>query len=124
MEQVRFENTAVPSFTGKEDYVKTAGMVSSTSIGSCSCSSNPTQIVIGDEVLNGKTKDTNSNFMARTLFDLGVDLCRIEVIKDDEQEIVEAATRFVDKYDLVVTSGGIGVRGSIPCALARLCRKS
>lgn len=33
---------------------------------------------------------------------------RIEVIADDEEEIVEAAKRMVEKYDFVVTSGGIG----------------
>jgi len=35
-------------------------------------------------VLNGKTKDSNSNFMAKKLFDLGIELKRIEVIADDE----------------------------------------
>jgi len=65
-------------------------------------------LIIGDEVLNGKTKDSNSNFMARMLFDLGIEMKRIEVIADDEDEIIEAARRMVDKYDLVVTSGGIG----------------
>lgn len=65
-------------------------------------------IIIGDEVLNGKTNDTNSNFLAKLLFDVGVDLKRIEVIPDEEEEIVEAARRMVDKYDFVCASGGIG----------------
>ncbi|KAK6908785.1 molybdopterin binding domain-containing protein [Kwoniella mangroviensis CBS 8886] len=65
-------------------------------------------IIIGDEVLNGKTKDTNSNFFAQFCFDLGIELKRIEVIADDEDEIVEAARRMTEKYDFVVTSGGIG----------------
>ena len=56
----------------------------------------------------GKTRDSNSNFAAKLLFDLGVDLKRIEVIADDEDEIVEAARRMVDRYDMVLTSGGIG----------------
>lgn len=56
----------------------------------------------GDEVLNGKTRDSNSNFMAKTLFDLGIELKRIEVIADDEDEIIEAARRLTDKYDMVV----------------------
>ncbi|KAJ9110727.1 hypothetical protein QFC20_002768 [Naganishia adeliensis] len=63
---------------------------------------------IRDEVLNGKTRDSNSNFFAKHMFDLGVELKRIEVIADDEDEIIEAARRMVDKYDFVVTSGGIG----------------
>lgn len=65
-------------------------------------------IVIGDEVLNGKTRDSNSNFLAKMLFDLGIELKRIEVIADDEEEIAEAVQRMSKAYDLVVTSGGIG----------------
>ncbi|GAA6008209.1 flavin adenine dinucleotide pyrophosphatase [Rhodotorula paludigena] len=65
-------------------------------------------LIIGDEVLNGKTRDSNSNFLAKMLFDLGVELKRIEVIADDEDEIIEAVTRMHKNYDLVVTSGGIG----------------
>jgi len=58
--------------------------------------------------LNGKTKDTNSNFFAQFCFDLGIELKRIEVIADDEDEIIEAARRMTKNYDFVVTSGGIG----------------
>ena len=56
----------------------------------------------------GKTRDSNSNFAAKLCFDLGIELKRIEVIADDEDEIVEAARRMVDRYDMVLTSGGIG----------------
>ncbi|KAK3485961.1 MoaB/Mog domain-containing protein [Neurospora hispaniola] len=68
-------------------------------------------LIIGDEVLGGKagpTKDTNSNYMAKWCFNLGINLKRIEVIADDEDEIVEAVRRMSDRYDFVVTSGGIG----------------
>ncbi|GAA5951240.1 hypothetical protein JCM3765_002420 [Sporobolomyces pararoseus] len=65
-------------------------------------------IIIGDEVLNGKTKDSNSNFLAKMAFDLGIELKRIEVIADDEAEIVEAVRRMHKSYDWVVTSGGCG----------------
>ncbi|GAA5915607.1 hypothetical protein JCM8208_001218 [Rhodotorula glutinis] len=65
-------------------------------------------LIIGDEVLNGKTRDTNSNHLAKMLFDLGVELKRIEVIADDEEEIAEAVLRMHKNYDLVITSGGIG----------------
>ncbi|KAK9899183.1 Molybdopterin binding protein [Cystobasidium minutum MCA 4210] len=85
-----FPTTPVPSYP-EGTYVATAAC-----------------LIIGDEVLNGKTKDSNSNFMAKLLFDLGIDLKRIEVIADDEEEIIEAARRLTSKYDLVVTSGGIG----------------
>jgi len=65
-------------------------------------------LIIGDEILNGKTRDTNSNFLAKMAFDLGIELKRIEVIADDEAEIVEAVRRMHKNYDWVVTSGGIG----------------
>ncbi|EPS96409.1 hypothetical protein FOMPIDRAFT_1025409 [Fomitopsis schrenkii] len=65
-------------------------------------------LMIGDEILNGKTLDRNSNFFARFCFENGIDLKRIEVIPDDEDDIVEASRRLVDAYDFVITSGGIG----------------
>ncbi|KAH9929046.1 MoaB/Mog domain-containing protein [Epithele typhae] len=65
-------------------------------------------LMIGDEILNGKTLDRNSNHFARFCFEHGIDLKRIEVIPDEEEDIVEAARRLVSKYDFVITSGGIG----------------
>ncbi|GAA5881733.1 hypothetical protein JCM8547_008367 [Rhodosporidiobolus lusitaniae] len=65
-------------------------------------------LIIGDEVLNGKTRDSNSNYLAKMMFDFAIDLKRIEVIADDEDEIVEAVRRMHKNYDLVITSGGIG----------------
>ena len=55
-----------------------------------------------------QTVDTNSAYMAKFCFSLGMNLKRIEVIADDEEEIMEAAKRMSDKFDFVVTSGGIG----------------
>lgn len=46
--------------------------------------------------------------MARWCFSLGINLKRVEVIEDDEDEIIEAVRRMSDRYDFVVTSGGIG----------------
>ncbi|KAF9773599.1 hypothetical protein IL306_008554 [Fusarium sp. DS 682] len=65
-------------------------------------------LIIGDEVLGGKTVDTNSAYFAKWCFNLGINLKRIEVVEDDEGEIVEAVQRMSDRYDFVVTSGGIG----------------
>ncbi|KAK0714838.1 MoaB/Mog domain-containing protein [Lasiosphaeris hirsuta] len=68
-------------------------------------------LVIGDEVLGGKAglrDNTNSNFMAGWCFNQGISLKRIEVIQDDEPEIIEAVRRMSERYDFVVTSGGIG----------------
>ncbi|KAJ3909632.1 MoaB/Mog domain-containing protein [Lentinula edodes] len=65
-------------------------------------------LVIGDEILNGKTMDKNSNYFAKYCFERGIDLKRIEVIPDDENEIIEASRRLTSKYDFVITTGGIG----------------
>ncbi|PPQ93727.1 hypothetical protein CVT25_013067 [Psilocybe cyanescens] len=65
-------------------------------------------LIIGDEILNGKTLDRNSHHFAQYCFEHGINLKRIEVIADNEEEIIEASRRLVDKYDFVVTSGGIG----------------
>ncbi|KAI9728602.1 MAG: hypothetical protein M1834_007630 [Cirrosporium novae-zelandiae] len=65
-------------------------------------------IIIGDEVLGGKTVDTNSSYFAKFCFALGINLKRIEVIADDEEEIAETTRRMSKNYDFVVTSGGIG----------------
>ncbi|KAI0815870.1 molybdopterin binding domain-containing protein [Xylaria sp. FL0064] len=65
-------------------------------------------LIIGDEVLGGKTVDTNSAYMAKWCFSLGMNLKRIETIEDDESEIIEAVQRMSNRYDFVVTSGGIG----------------
>ncbi|PHH72405.1 hypothetical protein CDD80_4566 [Ophiocordyceps camponoti-rufipedis] len=54
------------------------------------------------------TVDTNSAYMAKWCFSLGISLKRIEVIEDDEGDIVEAVRRMSNRYDFVVTSGGIG----------------
>ena len=55
-----------------------------------------------------QTTDTNSAYLAKFCFSLGMQLKRVEVIADDEEEIIEATTRMSKNYDFVVTSGGIG----------------
>jgi len=52
--------------------------------------------------------DTNSAYLAKFCFGLGMNLRRVEVIADDEGEIIEAVRRMSNNYDFVVTSGGIG----------------
>lgn len=71
-----------------------------------------------------QTVDTNSAYFARFCFSLGMQLKRVEVIADDEDEIIEAARRMSKNYDFVVTSGGIGptyeLAGCrVPCATDR-----
>ena len=65
-------------------------------------------LVIGSEILSGKTQDTNSPFLARELRSLGVDLRRILVVPDDEADIVEGVRELAPRFDYVFTSGGIG----------------
>jgi molybdenum cofactor synthesis domain-containing protein len=65
-------------------------------------------LVIGNEILSGKVRDTNSPFLAVELRKLGVDLERILTIPD-EIDIIAAETRAMSRaYDFVFTSGGIG----------------
>ena len=65
-------------------------------------------VIIGDEVLGGKTLDSNSAYLAKFCFKMGINLKRIEVIGDDEDEIIQTVRKMSDNYDFVVTSGGIG----------------
>jgi molybdenum cofactor synthesis domain-containing protein len=65
-------------------------------------------LVIGDEILSGRTKDSNSGFIADTLTDLGIDLEEVRVVADRREAIVEAVRALSDKYTLVFTTGGIG----------------
>merc|ERR1712000_347384 len=60
-------------------------------------------LIIGDEVLGGKTVDTNSAYVAKWCFSMGISLKRVEVIEDEESEIMEAVRRMSDSYDFVVT---------------------
>ncbi|KAH9968056.1 Molybdopterin binding protein [Russula dissimulans] len=89
---IRFELSPVPpNPLGEGRWIKTAGA-----------------LIIGDEILNGKTLDRNSNYFARYCFENGIELKRVEVIPDEEGEIIEASRGMVQKYDFVITSGGIG----------------
>ena len=65
-------------------------------------------IVIGDEILSGRTKDTNSNFIANNLIQSGIKLVEIRIIEDKEAIIIDTVLQFNKKYDYVFTTGGIG----------------
>jgi molybdenum cofactor synthesis domain-containing protein len=65
-------------------------------------------MVIGDEILSGRTQDTNSNYIARYLGTLGIDLCEIRVVPDIEDEIVAGVNALRARYTYVFTTGGIG----------------
>ena len=65
-------------------------------------------LVIGNEILSGKVRDTNSAFLAVELRALGVELERILTIPDDVDLIALETRAMSDRYDFVFTSGGIG----------------
>ena len=65
-------------------------------------------LVIGDEVLSGRTQDTNTAYIARFLGALGIDLKEARIVPDDQSEIVAALNALRGKHDFVFTTGGIG----------------
>ena len=65
-------------------------------------------LIIGNEILSGKTQDTNTNFIARRCSDLGHILKEVRIIRDDKKEIINTTKSFSKKYDNVFTTGGIG----------------
>jgi molybdenum cofactor synthesis domain-containing protein len=71
---------------------------------------NPTaaMLVIGDEILSGRTRDSNMHFLAGELTKHGISLTEVRVVSDDRNAIVAAVTALDAAYDHVFTSGGIG----------------
>jgi molybdenum cofactor synthesis domain-containing protein len=65
-------------------------------------------LVIGDEILSGRTQDTNLNTLAKFLAALGIDLKEARVVPDAEADIVAAVNALRASYDYVFTTGGIG----------------
>ncbi|TYB90696.1 molybdopterin-binding protein [Oceaniovalibus sp. ACAM 378] len=71
---------------------------------------NPTaaMLVIGDEILSGRTRDANMHFLAGELTKQGIDLNEVRIVSDDHDAIVAAVIALKDGFDHVFTSGGIG----------------
>lgn len=93
-EEINFLTTPYPTFHKDTQPVRTVACV-----------------IIGDEILNGKTLDTNSNHLASLSFSLGIQLKKIEVIPDQEDVIVSCIKRLCEpehEFDMIITSGGIG----------------
>lgn len=65
-------------------------------------------LVIGDEILSGRTQDTNVNYIARFLAVRGIDLKEARVVGDGQAGIVAALNALRGTYDFVFTTGGIG----------------
>ena len=65
-------------------------------------------LVIGDEILSGRTKDRNIGYIAEYLTAIGVDVREVRVVPDVEEEIVAAVNALRARYSYVFTTGGIG----------------
>jgi molybdenum cofactor synthesis domain-containing protein len=65
-------------------------------------------LIIGNEILSGKIADTNTTFLARGLFELGIELRRVIVCPDEVETISRELSVLRHEYDLVFTSGGVG----------------
>ena len=65
-------------------------------------------IIIGDEILSAKVRDSNTPLLIDLMAELGVDLERIVVIGDTHEGIAAEVAACAEKYDVVITSGGIG----------------
>ncbi|MCV2881661.1 competence/damage-inducible protein A [Actibacterium sp. XHP0104] len=71
---------------------------------------NPTaaMLVIGDEILSGRTRDANMHFLAGELTKHGIMLKEVRIVSDDRQAIIDAVNALRAAHDTVFTSGGIG----------------
>jgi molybdenum cofactor synthesis domain-containing protein len=65
-------------------------------------------LVIGDEILSGRTKDKNIGYVAEYLTAIGIDLKEVRVVADEEESIVAALNALRQRYSYVFTTGGIG----------------
>jgi molybdenum cofactor synthesis domain-containing protein len=81
----------------KDDQTKTGSSVITAAI-----------LVIGDEILSGRTKDKNIGYIAEYLTNIGIDLKEVRVVPDEEPEIVTALNALRSRYTYVFTTGGIG----------------
>lgn len=65
-------------------------------------------LVIGDEILSGRTKDRNIGHLADVMTAIGIDLKEVRIVADDEPAIIDALNAVRAKYTYVFTTGGIG----------------
>ncbi len=65
-------------------------------------------LVIGDEILSGRTRDINSGYIAHYLAQIGIETREMRVVPDEEEEIVAAVNALRTRYDYVFSTGGIG----------------
>ena len=71
-------------------------------------SDNASVLIIGNEILSGRTIDKNFNHIASKLNEHGISISESRIISDNEQEIINAINELRNKYKYVFTTGGIG----------------
>ena len=65
-------------------------------------------IIIGNEILSGRTQDKNLSYLANWLNEIGIQLSQVRVIRDEEKVIIDTVNHLRSEYDYVFTTGGIG----------------
>ncbi len=65
-------------------------------------------LIIGDEILSGRTQDKNTSYIATWLNEMGIQLKEVRVVPDDQQEIADALNAMRARYTYMFTTGGIG----------------
>ena len=65
-------------------------------------------LIIGNEILSGRTQDTNVQFIGKSLVHLGIRLSEVRVVPDVENDIIEAVNTLRSRFDYLFTTGGIG----------------
>ena len=65
-------------------------------------------ISIGSEILRGQITDTNANFIAKKLVELGIDLEHISVVSDNPESLLSSLKLAFQRSDLIITTGGLG----------------
>ena len=65
-------------------------------------------VIIGNEILSGRTQDANLNYLAKQLTSMGIQMSEVRAIRDDMDEIIDAVNSLRKRFDYVFTTGGIG----------------
>lgn len=65
-------------------------------------------VIIGNEILTGKVEDENTPFLTRRLYQLGVEVRRVEIVPDTLEDVGRAVLSASREFDFVITSGGVG----------------
>ena len=70
-------------------------------------------LIIGNEVLSGRTQDKNLAFVGNALGEIGIDMKEVRIVPDEQDEIVDAVNALRAKYTYVFTSGALARRMTI-----------